>query len=61
MTAKKKKLAKTVCFRRTTAKVRYTLSAKKAERNTLKSLELVRIGHLDRREWVESNNDRQWW
>ena len=53
--------AKTACFRMTTAKVRYTLSAKKAERNTLKSLELVRIGRLDRREWVESNNDRQWW
>lgn len=20
-----------------------------------------RIGRLDRREWIESNNDRQWW
>ena len=61
MTPKKKKLAKTVCFRRTTAKVRYTLSVRKAEINTLKSPELVRIGRLDRREWAESNNDRQWW
>jgi len=60
MTAKKKKLAKTVCFRRTTAKVRYTLSAKKAERNTLKSLELARVG-LQRNEWKQSNDDRQWW